>query len=65
MVQLFPDWEEGFGDIRVIDDPAQLGIAFAGYHNIDLETMAVQPPTFVRFREMRQQVRGFELKGFS
>jgi len=65
MVEFLPDGVEGFRDIGVIDDPAKLRVAFSSNHDIHLEAMAMQPPAFVRLREMRQQVRGFKLEGFS
>jgi len=65
VVQLFPERLEGPGDVGVIHEPAELGVAFAGDDDFSLEAVAVQAAAFVRLGEVRQQVRGFKLEGFA
>ena len=62
VIELFPERLERFGNVRVIHQPAELGIALAGDDNFRLKTVAVQSAAFMRGRQLRQQVRRFELK---
>ena len=62
MIELVPERLERFGNVRVIHQPAELGIALAGDDNFRLKTVAVQSPAFMRGRQLRQQVCRFELK---
>src|SRR5207249_3807101 len=48
MVKLFPEGFEGLRNLGVIHEPAELGIAFPGDHNLRLEAVAMEPPAFVR-----------------
>src|SRR5436190_24382967 len=48
VIELFPEGLERFGNVRVIHQPAELGIAFAGDDNLGLKTVTVQPLAFVR-----------------
>ncbi len=65
MIELFPKGLEMGGDVRVIHQPAELRITFAGHRDFHAKAVAVQAAAFVRFGQMRQQVRGFELKRFA
>ena len=65
VIQLFPDGLESPGDLGIIYEPPELPIAIASNHDLDFETVAMQSPAFVRFRQIRKQMRGFKLKRFS
>ena len=65
VVELFPNRFERRRDVRVIHHPAEFRVAFAGDNDLHLEAVPVQPPAFVRLRQLRQQMRRFKLKRFS
>ena len=65
MVELVVEGFEGFADFGVIDEPAHFGIGLSGDDDFDDEAVAVQAAAFVTLRKVRQEVRGFELKGFA
>jgi hypothetical protein len=65
VVELFPERLEGGGDVGVIHEPAEFGIALAGDDDFRRETVAVEAAAFVGLRQMRQQMGGFELEGFA
>src|SRR6266511_4728647 len=64
VIELFPKRPEGFGNVRVIHQPAEVRIAVAGHDNVHFETVPVKAPALVRLWEMGQQVRRFKLKRF-
>ena len=59
MIELFINRLEGPGDVGEVHDPARLLLHRPGHAYLDPEGMAVQPPTFVIFRNIRQMVRRF------
>ena len=65
MVEPIQQRFEGIGNVRVVHEPAEFSIAFPRDDNFHLETVTVQAPAFVRFWQVRQQVRGLELKCLS
>ncbi len=65
VVELFPEWFEGFGDIGVVHDPAVLGVAFSADHDFDLEAVSVEASAFVLLRNIGQVVCGLKLEGFA
>ena len=65
VIQPLPDRLERSGNLRVIHQPTQSGVAFARDNNLDLEAMTVETPAFVRLREMGQSVRRFELENLA
>jgi hypothetical protein len=65
VVELFPERLEGGRDVRVIHQPAELGVAGAGDDDFRREAVAVEAPAFVGLRQVRQQVGGFKLKSFA
>ena len=62
VVQLLPVGFEGLGNFRVVDQPAQLLVAVAFDHDLGAEAVAVKAAALVVFRQVRQQVCGFELE---
>jgi hypothetical protein len=54
VVELLPERAKRLGDVRVVDQPAELGIAFASDDDFGLEAVAVQAPAFVVRRQLRQ-----------
>ena len=42
-----------------------MGITTSIDHNFHLKTVAVEAATFMRLREVRKEMSGFELVGFS
>jgi hypothetical protein len=65
VVEFFPERFEHVGDVGVIHDPAELWVARAFHHDFSAEAVAVQAAAFVRFGQVRQEVRCFELESFS
>jgi len=65
VVQFGPDRLEGTGDVSVIHEPAERGVARAGDGDLNLEAVAVEAAAFVGLRQARQQVGGLKLKGFA
>ena len=59
MIELFINWLEGPGDVGEVHDPACLLLHRPGHTYFYPEGMAVQPATFVIFRNIRQKVRRF------
>jgi len=62
MVELLINRLEGPGNVGEIHDPACLLLHRPGHAYLDPEGMAVQPATFVIFRNIRQKVRRFNGK---
>ena len=62
VVELFPERFEGVRDVRVIHDPAELGIAFAVDDDFGAEAVAMEAAAFVALGQMREEMGGFELK---
>jgi len=65
MVQFLPNRFERFRDVGIIHDPSQLLITFPDDGDLDFETVPMQSPAFMRLGQMRQEMRGFKLKGFA
>jgi len=65
VVQLVQNGFESAADFRVIDHPAQSGVAIAFNRQLDFEAMPVQAVALMRRRQVRQEVGGFKLKCFS
>jgi hypothetical protein len=65
VIELFPERAEGGGDLGVIDQPAEFGIAGAADDEVDFEAMAVETAAFVRGRQFGEEMGGFELEGFA
>lgn len=65
VIQLFPKRFESFADVGVIDEPPEFRIAFAGDDDFGLKTVSMQAATFMRLRQVRQQMSSFELEGFA
>ena len=59
MIELLVNRLEGAGDVGEVHDPARLLLYRPGHAYLDPEGMAVQPPAFVIFRNIRQMVRRF------
>ena len=62
MIELLVNRLEGAGDVGEVHDPARLLLHRPGHAYLDPEGMAVQPPAFVIFRNIRQMVRRFNGK---
>lgn len=62
MIELFINRLEGPGDVGEVHDPARLLLHRPGHTYLDPEGMAVQPATFVIFRNIRQMVCRFNGK---
>ena len=62
MVDLFIERLKGPDDIRKVHDPTRLLLDRSRDVNFDPERMAMQPPAFVVFRDIRQKVRRFNGK---
>ena len=62
MVDLFIERLKGPDDIRKVHDPTRLLLDRSRDVNLDPERMAMQPPAFVVFRDIRQKVRRFNGK---
>ena len=54
VVELFPVGLEGFGDFRVVHQPAELLVALAGDDDFGAEAVAVEAPAFVILGQVRQ-----------
>jgi hypothetical protein len=65
VVELFPEGTESGGDVGVINQPAEFGVAGTGHDELDFEAVAVQAAAFVGGRQFGQQMGGFELEGFA
>jgi hypothetical protein len=65
VVELFPERAEGSGEIGIIDEPTELGIAGAGDGDFDLEAMAVEASALVGVGEFGEEMGGLELEGFA
>ena len=62
MIELLVNRLEGAGDVGEVHDPARLLLYRPGHAYLDPEGMAVQPATFVIFRNIRQVMRRFNGK---
>ncbi len=65
MIELFPEWPEGGGDVGVIDEPAELRITEAGDDDLDFEAMSVQAAALVVGGQLGEEMGGLELEGFA
>ena len=59
VIELFINRLEGPGDVGEVHDPARLLLHLPGHAYLDPEGMAVQPATFVIFRNIRQKMCRF------
>lgn len=64
MVDLVFDGFEGPFDISKVDNPANTLVERPFDVNLDLETVAVQPPALVSSRNMRKAMRCFDREYF-
>lgn len=62
MIELFIERLKDPGDIRKVHDPTRMLLDRSRDVNPDPERMAMQPPAFVVFRNIRQMVRRFNGK---
>lgn len=62
VIEAVKDGLESGGDVGVVHEPAEFGVAWARDDNFDNEAVAVEPAAFVGLGEVGQQVRGLELK---
>gem|GEM_PF-6416522 len=65
MIKHFNNGCDDFPDLAVIDQVAKFRIDFAFDDDIEFERMSVKSAAFVAVRECRNEMRGFEVKGFA
>jgi hypothetical protein len=65
VVELFEERAESEGEVGVIDEPTEVGIAGTGDGDFDFEAVAVKATAFVGVGQSGKEMRGFELESFA
>lgn len=65
MIELIQQRFECLANFGVIDQPSKFRIAFASDGDFNHEAVAMKAATFVRGRQIWQEMSGFELKPFA